>query len=122
MKTSINYLLLSLLTLVSLSSFTDGNETAQKLDARLYNITNTHKVKLMVDSGTDSNLKIVLKGKDRTIYYSEFYNPKGEKYSRVFNMDEMNEGVYYFEVYYKKQKLIKEVKIQQNYEKMIAIL
>lgn len=118
---------------ISLSSFTsetsDKKEHPQKeetsrktFDAHLYKVPNTNKVKLLVDKNTDSRLRILLTGKDGKIYYTETNDDKQSKYRRQFDMNELTEGVYYFELYSKKQTIIKEIKIESASEKLVSLL
>ena len=58
----------------------------------------------------------------RKLYYSEVFNENQAKYRRSFNMNELNDGTYYFEVYSKNQKMIKEVKVHSASEKMVSLL
>ncbi|MBE9461454.1 hypothetical protein ACFP1I_01640 [Dyadobacter subterraneus] len=118
---------------LSLSSFTsetsDKKENPQKeetskkaFDAYLFKVPNTNKVKLVVDKNTDARLRILLTGKDGKIYYTETNDDKGSKYRRQFDMNDLGDGVYYFELYSKKQTLIKEIKIQSASEKLVSLL
>jgi len=114
--------LLVVLAVLFLSSFTDKKEDVTRLNASLDPVENTFKVKLTVDSAMQSPLRITLKGKNRKIYYSEVYRSKDQRYIRIFNMNEMDPGIYYFELSYKKQRVTKEVEIQRRYEKLITLL
>ena len=118
---------------LSLSSFTseasDKKEHPQKeetskkaFDAYLFKVPKTNKIKLVVDKNTDARLRILLTGKDGKIYYSETNDDKESKYRRQFDMNELTEGVYYFELYSKKQTIIKEIKIQSASEKLVSLL
>jgi hypothetical protein len=116
---------------LSLSSFTaDKKERSRQektsksfsFDAYLFNVPHSNTVKLIIDRENVAKLWIVLSGKDGKIYYSEVFNENQAKYRRAFHMDELNEGTYYFEVYSKKQKLVKEVKIYSASEKLISFL
>jgi len=114
--------LLVVLAVLFLSSFTDKKEDVTRLNASLDPVENTFKVKLTVDSAMQSPLRITLKGKNRKIYYSEVYRSKDQRYIRIFNMNEMDPGIYYFELSYRKQRVTKEVEIQRRYEKLITLL
>ncbi|WP_159469834.1 hypothetical protein [Dyadobacter sp. 3J3] len=118
---------------LSLGSFTseasDKKEHPQKeestkkaFEAYLVKVPNTNKVKLMVDKNTEGRLRILLTGKDGKIYYSETNDDKQSKYRRQFDMNDLTDGVYYFELYSKKQTLIKEIKIQSASEKLVSLL
>jgi hypothetical protein len=132
MKISNTLILSCLLALaLSLSSFTIDKkersrqqETARNFsfNAYLVNVPHSNTVKLIIDRENTAKLRIVLSGKDGMIYYSEIFNENMAKYRRSFHMEELDAGTYYFEVYSKKQKLIKEVKIYNASEKLISFL
>lgn len=118
---------------LSLGSFTaeasDKKEHPQKeettkkaFDAYLFKVPNSNKVKLVVDKNSDARLRIMLTGKDGKVYYSETNDDKQSKYRRQFDMNDLTEGVYYFELYSKKQTLIKEIKIESASEKLVSLL
>jgi hypothetical protein len=115
---------------LSLASFTtdkkknnEEKETAGAVvfDAALYKITDTNKVKLSVDKNAKDRLRVILKDKGGKIYYSEVFNQRDSKYRRVFDLAEMNDGTYVFELFNNKTKLIKEVQIQSTNEKLISL-
>nr|WP_295926677.1 hypothetical protein [uncultured Dyadobacter sp.] len=115
---------------LSLASFTTDKKknkeekeaaSAVTFDAALYKINNTNSVTLAVDKTPNDRLRVVLKDKGGKIYYSEVYNERNSKYRRVFNLDEMGDGTYYFELSHKKEKLIKEVNIQSVNSKMLSL-
>lgn len=93
---------------------------AGAFDAALYKVNRTNKVKLSVDKGGDETLKIILKDKGGNVFYSEVFN-EDSKYRRVFDLDGMVDGVYTFELFHNKQKLVKEVMIQSTNEKVISL-
>lgn len=131
MKISIVSILSCALALtLSFSSFAgdkkngkEEKETASAVtfDAALYRINDTNKVRLSVDKTENDRLRVVLKDKGGKIYYSEVYNQRDSKYRRVFDLDEMGDGTYYFELFHNKNKLVKEVNIQSTSSKMISL-
>ncbi len=116
---------------LSLASFTtdkkknsEEKETTNAVvfDAALYKVAQTNKVRLSVDKNAKDRLRVVLKDKLGKIYYSEVFNQRDSKYRRVFDLAEMNDGTYVFELYNNnKNKLVKEVQIQSNSEKLISL-
>ncbi|WP_221390496.1 hypothetical protein [Dyadobacter sp. NIV53] len=130
MKISIISKLVAFALIVSLSSFAADKKADRKnkvsshavsLSAGMFQVVNTSKVKLAVDKGTDGRLLVKLKdGSGRTLY-TETYGKNSEQYRRVFDMDGMNDGKYYFELSYGDQKLIKEVQIQTSTGRSISI-
>ncbi|SEI71451.1 hypothetical protein SAMN05216327_103393 [Dyadobacter sp. SG02] len=101
----------------------EEKETASAVvfDAALYKIGDTNKVRLSVDKSANERLRVVLKDKSGKIYYSEVFNERDTKYRRVFNLDEMTDGTYYFELSHKKDKKVKEVNIESTSAKMISL-
>ncbi|ACT94116.1 hypothetical protein [Dyadobacter fermentans] len=100
----------------------EEKETAAvTFDAALYKISDTNKVRLSVDKSQNERLRVVLKDKAGRIYYSEVYNERDTKYRRIFNLDEMGDGTYYFELSHKKDKKVKEVNIESSSSKMISL-
>ena len=124
-----NFLCAAAYTL-SLASFTtdkkkshEESETAGRttIQASLYKLADSNKVKLSVDKSDDDKLKITLKDKSGQLYYSEVYNEKDSKYRRVFDLNDMNDGKYTFELFYNKQKVTKTVEIQSKNDKYISL-
>lgn len=130
MKISITSILASAFALtLSFTSFAadkkknkEEKETASvTFDAALYKVGDTNKVRLSVDKNPNERLRVVLKDKAGKIYYSEVFNERETKYRRVFNLDEMTDGTYYFELSHKKDKKVKEVNIESTSSKMISL-
>lgn len=94
---------------------------AVNFDAALYKINDSNKVRLSVDKAENERLRVVLKDKAGKIYYSEVFNQHDSKYRRVFDLDEMGDGIYYFELSQKNSKLVKEVNIESTSSKMISL-
>lgn len=130
MKISITSILTSAFALtLSFTSFAadkkknkEEKETAAvTFDAALYKIGDSNKVRLSVDKNANERLRVVLKDKAGKIYYSEVFNERDTKYRRVFNLDEMGDGTYYFELSHRKDKKVKEVSIESTSSKMISL-
>src|SRR5215217_1235331 len=105
---NISNLFCALALTLSLASFTTDKKKNKEektasdavvFDAALYKVRETNKVKLSVDKAADERLRIVLKDKGGRVLYSEVFNDKDAKYRRVFDLEEMNDGVYYFELF-----------------------
>ncbi|MCF2486864.1 hypothetical protein [Dyadobacter sp. CY347] len=127
---NISNLFCALALTLSLASFTTDKKknhedkaasNAVTFDAALYKVKETNKVKLSVNKAADEKLRITLKDKGGNVFYSEVYDNNGSKYRRVFDLEEMNDGVYYFELFYNKEKLVKEVQIKSTSEKLISL-
>ncbi|WP_031530398.1 hypothetical protein [Dyadobacter crusticola] len=126
---NISNLFCALALTLSLASFTtdkkknteEKDATAVAFDASLYKISDSNKVRLSVNKATNDKVKVIVRDKAGNVYYSEVFNNKGSKYRRVFNLDEMNDGTYYFEMQNGGSKLIKEVQIESTSEKLISL-
>lgn len=94
---------------------------AATFDAALYKVNDTNKVTLAVDKSENERLRVILKDKGGKVFYSEVFNEKHAKYRRIFDLDELVDGTYYFELYHNKSKLVKEVNIQSTNAKMISL-
>ena len=130
MKITIISKLFVLALILSLSSFTADKKSDRKnttssnqvaLNAGLFQLINTNKIKLAVDKGTERRLQVKLKDQGGRILYNEMYNKNAEQYRRVFDLEGMADGTYYFELLYGDQKLVKEVQIQTNRDRSISI-
>jgi len=124
-----NFLCAAAITL-SLASFTtdkkknhEEKETAGRttIQASLYKVAESNKVKLSVDKSSSDKLKITLKDNNGRLYYSEVYNENDSRYRRVFDLNEMNDGKYTFELIYNNQKVVKTVEIQSKSDKYISL-
>ena len=129
--TIISKLFCALALCVSLMSFsgTNDKETNKKNSEKAATFRasvlqlgeNGFKVKLAVDKGTDQNLRILLKDKGGKIYYSEMFSKKEDKYRRIFDLADMTDGTYVFELYYNNQKITKEVELETTTERVISL-
>lgn len=101
----------------------EEKETASAVtfDAALYKTGGVNKVTLAVNKNPNERLRVILKDKGGKLYYSEVFNQKDSKYRRVFNLDELGDGTYYFELFHNKNKLIKELNIESTNAKMISL-
>lgn len=130
MKITIISKLVALALILSVSSFAADKKSDRKnstsssavsLSAGLFQLINTNKIKLAVDKGTEKRLQVILKDAGGRVIYNEMYNKDAEQYRRVFDLEGMNDGTYYFELLYGDQKLVKEVQIQTSTGRSISI-
>lgn len=128
--TIISKLALAFVLTFSLVSFTaDKKESMKKVeaarrdgfDASLFQLTNTHKVKLAVDKGNDSYLRVILRDDSGRTYYNELYGKGKNDYRRTFDLAEMNDGTYHFELFYKDHKLTKTVQLDTSKDRVISL-
>jgi hypothetical protein len=80
-----------------------------------------NKVKLAVDKGTDQNLRIFIKDRGGKIFYSELFSKKEDKYRRIFDLADMGDGSYVFELYYNNQKITKEVQLETTTSRVLSV-
>ena len=127
---NISNLFCALALTLSLASFTTDKKknreekaevNAVAFQSALYKINETSKVKLSVDKGADENLRITLRDKSGKVYYNENFVDKDGKYRRIFDLEEMGDGVYYFELIHNKTKVVKQVEIESSNEKLISL-
>jgi hypothetical protein len=129
MKISIvSNMICALALTLSLASFTTDKKKDKKeetasvtFDAAIYKVGDSSKVKLSVNKNANERLRVVVKDKAGKLYYSEVFNQRDSKYRRIFDLAEMGDGTYYFELFHKKEKLVKEVNIESTNSKMISL-
>ena len=129
--TSISKLVLSLTLALSTLSFTyakeEGTEkketkAAAAFDASIYKVANTSKVKLAIDKIPDANVNIVLRDNFGKIIYHEVLRKNSDGlYRRVFDMEGMDEGTYYFVLMGKNTKVTKTVEISSTTSKLVVL-
>ena len=128
---NISNLVGALALILSLASFTPSDKKKDReekaaanavvFDAAIYKVNNTSKVKLSVDKGADQKLRVLIKDMTGKLFYSEVFDTKDSRYRRVFDLEEMGDGVYSFELYHNKRKLVKQVEIESSSEKFISL-
>ncbi|HEV7381519.1 MAG TPA: hypothetical protein VGN64_17095 [Dyadobacter sp.] len=131
MKIIISKIVLVATLICSLSSFANDKKAeamakveAAKLagfGASIFQLNNTHKVKLSVDKKKDSHLRIILKDQFGRTHYNELYSKNEGQYRRTFDFTNMADGTYQFELVYKDYKLTKEVQLETNQDRIFVI-
>jgi hypothetical protein len=84
-------------------------------------LKDSFKVKLAVDTGTDDKLKIILRDKSGKVYFVERFSKKEEPYRKVFDLTNIADGIYYFDLHYQDQILTKEVEVETNLLRTITL-
>jgi hypothetical protein len=131
---TVSKFVLSLTLSLSLVTFTyaKGNESEKTdkktkssvsaFDASLYKVANTSKVRLAIDKIPETSVNLVLKDTRGTIIYEETLPKNNDKpYRRVFDIEGMEDGKYYFELYNKDQKITKKLEIATSNTKVVAL-
>lgn len=131
---TVSKFVLSLTLSLSLVTFTyaKGNKSEKTdkktkssvsaFDASLYKVANTSKVKLAINKIPETSVNLVLKDTRGTIIYEETLPKNNDKpYRRVFDIEGMEDGKYYFELYNKDQKITKKLEIATSNTKVVAL-
>ena len=87
----------------------------------MYNVTNTHNLKLFVEKAKGQYLKIELKSIDGKSLLTEFVDKKNTKYGVNLNMDNLAEGNYVIEISNDQELLKKEIQVVTNQPKDAAV-
>ena len=124
MKTQITSAFLLITTLFfsvnkSYSNDLNADKKKKKIEASVYQIHGTHKLKLAVNG--QKTLHITLKKANGEVFYSEDFNESGFKYRRIFNLDEIADGNYVFEIRSGGELVTKQVQLSTNQERFIAL-
>jgi len=129
--TSISKIVLSLTLALSTLSFTyakeEGTEkketkAAAAFDASIYKVANTSKVKLAIDKIPDANVNIILRDNFGKVIYHEVLRKNSDGlYRRVFDLEGMEEGTYYFIMMGKNTKITKTVEISSTSTKIVVL-
>ena len=98
---------------------TSPNKVA--FNASIFQVRSSNKVKLAIDNGSESTLRVTLKDQAGKTFYNETYKKGEQPYRRVFDLEGMNDGTYYFELTAGDQKLTKEIAIQTKGERVISV-
>ena len=129
--TSISKIVLSLTLALSTLSFTyakeEGTEkketkAAAAFDASIYKVANTSKVKLAIDKIPDANVNIILRDNFGKVIYHEVLRKNSDGlYRRVFDLEGMEEGTYYFIMMGKNTKITKTAEISSTSTKIVVL-
>lgn len=132
--TSISKIALSLTLSLSLFSFANAKEgmsektdkkakaSVASFDASLYKVANTNKVKLAIDRIPETSVSLVLKdGNGSVIYEESLQRSNDTPYRRVFDLGDMADGTYYFEMYNKDRKIVKKLEIATSNNKVVVL-
>ncbi|WP_254561976.1 hypothetical protein [Dyadobacter diqingensis] len=128
---NVSKLVLSLGLALSTLSFSyakeEGTEkkeakAAMAFDASLYKVANTNKVKLAIDKIPDANVTILLRDNHGKVIYHEVLRKNSEDlYRRVFDLEGVEDGAYYFVMMGKNTKITKKVEISSSSTKVILL-
>ena len=128
--TTVSKIALSLTLALSSLSFTYAKEGTDKkeskaavaFDASLYRVANSNKVKLAIDKIPDASVNIVLRNNFGKVIYQEVLKKNSDGlYRRVFDLEGVEEGTYYFVLMGKDTKITKKVEISSSSTKIILL-
>ena len=91
------------------------------MKAAVFQVRNSSKIKLAVSKDAGLRLAVVLKDQTGKMYYSETYGKEELQYRRTFDLEDLNDGTYFFELTCGDQKLSKEIEIHTNSQRLISI-
>lgn len=101
----------ALIALTSFATFaTETTEsTASNFEIGMYSITNSSKVRLMLEKEKGVSLSISLKNKKGEVIFQEFVSKKSTSYNKYFKLASLEDGTYIFEIDNGSEKLTKTV-------------
>jgi len=120
---NVSKLVLSLTLALSTLSFTHADDKKDEktkakvasFGASLYRVAKTNKVKLAIDKMPDANVNILLRDNHGQIIYREVLRKNGvDLYRRVFDLEGMEDGTYYFVLMGDNTKITKTLEISSS--------
>jgi hypothetical protein len=129
--TSVSKLVLSLGLALSTLSFSyaedKGNEKKESkavmaFGVSLYKIANANKVRLAIDKIPQTTVTIVLRdSRNKAIYHEVVNNSDDNLYRRIFDLEGVDNGTYYFVLTGKDTEITKKVEISSSSTKVIVL-
>ncbi|MBE9460438.1 hypothetical protein ACFP1I_02995 [Dyadobacter subterraneus] len=95
--------------------------SAVAFDASIYKVSNSNKVNLAIDKVPDATVNVILRNTNGDIIYEEALKDNNHQYRRVFNLEGMEDGTYYFELYNKDRKITKKLEIATSSNKVVVL-
>lgn len=93
----------------------DGRVTETKtFDVGMYRVVNSMKVNLLIEKEIGNSLEISLKNSNGEIIYVESLGKKMEKFAKKFDLSNLENGKYTFEIANGKEKIVKEIDVTSN--------
>lgn len=97
-----------------------------RFETGMYRIANSNRVRLLVDKNADDVLRVALKDEAGVVYYSEKLSDKksdGDRqiYSLIFDMDQLRDGDYYFEIFHKNGRVVKTFSIESKSNRTVSL-
>lgn len=89
-------------------------ETNKTFDVGMYRITNSMKVNVAVEKLKGNTVEITLKNEKNETIYTEFIGKKLVKFSKKFDLTDLADGKYRFEISNGNEKITKEVNLETH--------
>ncbi|MGX7686251.1 hypothetical protein [Flectobacillus sp. BAB-3569] len=116
MKTFAQLFSISALTVLSVVSFANNdNNNANKtktFEVGMFKSKNSLNMNLMLEKVTDKKVKIILKDPSGKVLHQEYVAKNTPSYYGKFDMSQLEDGVYTFEITDGTEKIIKTVNLQ----------
>ena len=115
MKTFVKSFAIAVLSVMSfVASATNTNEpasTKKPFAVGMYQTINTMKMNVLIEKTTNKNLYISLKNEKGDVLHKERVGKTNEKYHGKFDLSELEDGKYSFEITDGESKIVKTVNI-----------
>ncbi|MBB6004855.1 hypothetical protein [Arcicella rosea] len=115
MKTFIKSFAIAVLSVMSfVASATNKNEPAsnkKSFAVGMYQTINTMKMNVLIEKTTSKNLFISLKNEKGEVLHKERVGKNSQKYHGKFDLSELEDGAYSFEITDGESKIVKNVNI-----------
>ncbi|MDR6564483.1 MULTISPECIES: hypothetical protein [unclassified Arcicella] len=115
MKTFVKSFAIAVLSVMSfVASATNTNEpanTKKSFAVGMYQTINTMKMNVLIEKSTNKNLYISLKNEKGDVLHKEKVGKANEKYHGKFDLSELQDGKYSFEITDGESKIVKTVNI-----------
>lgn len=122
LSTALSFVLVSSAFATNEEEKTDKKAKVAVFDASLYKLANASKVKLAIDRIPDTAMRVMITDKQgRVIYQEDLRKSDQTPYRRLFDVEDMEDGTYYFELYNKNQRMTKKLEIETSNHKAVIL-
>ena len=83
----------------------------QSFQVSMYNVQNSHSLKVFVEKKKGDNLKVELKDKDGMSVLTRFIDKKSTKAAYCFDLEALDSGVYQLEITNNKEVYVKDLNL-----------
>ena len=89
-------------------------EDKHTFDVGMYRVINSMKVNILIEKQQGKTLDIILKNHRNEVIYSEVVGKKSRKFSKKFDLADLSDGKYRFEISNGKEMITKEVNLETH--------